>query len=365
MKPSLPVVVEMNRRLIAGYVRYKEEPRVIQLRKAVSDYNLKLKTLGIKDHQVEWGDVKQRTRWLTLLIFLYRIGQIVTLGIATLPSLALFWPVFVTREVITARKQRKALAAYLVKLEGRDVVGSWKIIVAMSLAPMLYIWYTFVVTLWLHHCRQNGYYATLAPWWIRVNTYVPNSISLKVFSTAFSGFIVAITFAGLRTGEIGVDIIKSLPPLFIALSPRPAITLSGLRLQRQSLSARVVEVIDALRPEIFPDLDVEKLTTGDHHDEGTYQSELKSMPPSEPETATYSRIKNQHGRKTNNDGFGIYPYYGSFKLPTIASKGDLEEVSRTITDPIHRTVQEPELGRSTNFCPSITEVAGEEGKKEV
>ena len=64
MKLPLPVVVEMNRRLIAGYTQYKNEPRVIRLRQAVFDYNRKLRTLGIKDHQVEWGDAKHRPSWL-------------------------------------------------------------------------------------------------------------------------------------------------------------------------------------------------------------------------------------------------------------------------------------------------------------
>lgn len=61
MKLLLPVAVEVNRRLIAGYTQYKDEPRVIQLGTAVSDYNLKLRALGIKDHQVEWGCCKTKT----------------------------------------------------------------------------------------------------------------------------------------------------------------------------------------------------------------------------------------------------------------------------------------------------------------
>jgi glycerol-3-phosphate O-acyltransferase/dihydroxyacetone phosphate acyltransferase len=53
IKLPLPVVVKINRRLIAGYKQYKNKPRVIQLTQAVFDYNRKLQALGIKDHQVK------------------------------------------------------------------------------------------------------------------------------------------------------------------------------------------------------------------------------------------------------------------------------------------------------------------------
>jgi glycerol-3-phosphate O-acyltransferase/dihydroxyacetone phosphate acyltransferase len=55
MKLPLPVVVEMNRKLMAGYTQHQNEPQVVQLKQAVLDYNRKLRALGIKDHQVEWG----------------------------------------------------------------------------------------------------------------------------------------------------------------------------------------------------------------------------------------------------------------------------------------------------------------------
>jgi glycerol-3-phosphate O-acyltransferase/dihydroxyacetone phosphate acyltransferase len=256
MKLPLPVVVEMNRKLMAGYTEHKDEPEVMQLKQAVLDYNRKLRALGIKDHQVEWGNAKQKPAWLALLTLLYRCGQLLTLALATLPSLALFWPIFITAKIISIRKQRAALAKSVVKLKGRDVVSTWKILVAMILAPMLYLWYTFVVTLWLHHCRHSGYYASLAPWAIRMNTYVPDSIPLRAFSVAFIGLLVAISFAGLRSGEIGVDIVKSLRPLLIILrGPSSGHALNDIRAERQRLAIRVGEVIHTFGAETFRELE--------------------------------------------------------------------------------------------------------------
>lgn len=43
------------------------------------------------------------------------------------------------------------------------------------------------------------------------------------------GLLVAVSFAGLRIGEIGVDTIKSIRPLLIILGPRSGDTLIEIR----------------------------------------------------------------------------------------------------------------------------------------
>src|SRR5690606_12927914 len=125
------LVIKFNRRLLKGYTQYKDDPRVVQLKKAVNDYNRRLLALGIKDHQVEWGNFEERPWWLTLYVLLYRLSQLLLFGLGTLPGLFLFWPVFVTSKMISVKKRKKALAGSVVKLRGHDVVSTWKIIVAM------------------------------------------------------------------------------------------------------------------------------------------------------------------------------------------------------------------------------------------
>ena len=306
MKLPLPVVVEMNRKLMAGYTQYQDEPQVLQLKQAVLDYNRKLLALGIKDHQVEWGNAKQKPRWLAALTLAYRFGQLLALGVGTLPSLALFWPIFITTKLISVRKQRAALAASVVKLQGRDVVSTWKILVAIGLAPMLYLWYTFFTTLWLLHCRRNGYYASQVPWVIRADTYVPNSILLPAFSVAMFGLLVGISFAGLRIGEIGVDIIKSLRPLLIILGPRSGDALIKIREERQRLSARVVEVIHTFGSETFHELEREDSDAIDFSIERSGNLPAKELePPGEDPEASRSRAA------SNATGDYRHPYYGS------------------------------------------------------
>ncbi|PGH09217.1 hypothetical protein AJ79_05746 [Helicocarpus griseus UAMH5409] len=332
MKLPLPVVIEINRRLLKGYTLFKDEPQVLQLKKAVSDYNRRLKALGILDHQVEWGNVKQRPWWLVLCILLYRIGEFLTLAAATLPSVALFWPVFVTTKIVSVRKQRKALAASVVKLEGRDVVGSWKVIVAMGLAPALYTWYTAVATTWLHYCRNDGYYSSIVAWWMNPSTYIPDVIPLWFFYIFFFGLMIAVSLAGLRIGEIGVDVLKSLPPLLLALNPRSASSLVKLRAERQALSAQVVEVVNTFGPEIVPNFEAEKLVHDIPGNDDAYQSQLKSMPPSEPESRNRSQSRSSGRRSGSMGSF----FQGNMLKPlSTISDDNLGEVNRRIRDSGH------------------------------
>lgn len=332
MKLPLPVVIELNRRLLRGYTLFKHEPPVIQLTKAVSDYNRQLEALGIRDHQVEWGNVKRRPWWLVFLTLLYRIGELITLSVGTLPSLALFWPVFVTARVISRKKQREALAASVVKLEGRDVVGTWKILVAMGLAPTLYTWYTVIGTLWLYSCRHDGcYYCSVVPWWLNARSYVPDVMPLWAFSIFFFGLMISVSFAGLRIGEIGVDVLKSLRPLLVALNPSSSSALVKLRAQRRAVAAQVVDVINTFGPELFPDFESEKFIHNGYSEEDDdgneiYKSQLRSMPPSAAESPSRSRSRSN----AREDGSWLKP------LPLTMGMGSgddfLEDVNTLIED---------------------------------
>lgn len=310
-KLPLPLVVELNRRLVKGYTTYKDDPRVVALKKDVLDYNRKLRALGIRDHQVEWGNAAKRPWWLILGTLIYRLGELFFLGIGTLPGLAMFWPVFVTTKVISVRKSREALAASTVKLQGRDVITTWKLLVAMAFAPALYAYYTVIVSLWLAYNRRDGYYTYRVPWWMVARTYVPDFLPLWIFAIFFLILCILITFAALRIGEVGMDVLKSLPPLFVALDPRSSSRIVKLRELRQALSVKVTDVINTLGPEVFPDFDAERIVA-DPYREGAYQSRYKKMPEeprmvdsAEPTTPTSGAFEE---RSPDNQGSRLLPF---------------------------------------------------------
>merc|ERR1712000_528714 len=55
------------------------------------------------------------------------------------------------------------------------------------------------------------------------------------------------------------DIVKSLRPLVLSLSPQSSNTIHKLRERRAQLSAEVTDVINTLGPEMFPDFDAARI----------------------------------------------------------------------------------------------------------
>ena len=241
-KLPLPMVVELNRRLVKGYTHYKDDPRIISLKKSVTAYNKQLRYLNLRDHQVEYA--KFSIPKVIFLLF-YRLGKISVLSVGVIPGLVLFAPVFVASKIISIKKSREALAASTVKLQGRDVMATWKLLVALAFAPILYNFYTALLTYWTYRNRVQGYVPEWVPLW-----------AVVIFGYIF---FPAITFAALRFGEVGMDIVKSLRPLVLSLNPSSSNTIHKLRERRAELSAEVTEVINTLGPEMFPDFDAARI----------------------------------------------------------------------------------------------------------
>ena len=256
------MVVELNRRLVKGYTHYKDDPRIINLKKSVNAYNKQLWLLGVRDHQVEYAKFSIPKVVFTLI---YRLAKLAIMAIGTLPGTTLFAPIFIAGKIISIKKSREALAASTVKLEGRDVMATWKLLVALALAPVLNTIYTALLTWWTYYNRVQGYIPEWVPLW-----------TVLAFGVVF---FPSITFAALRFGETGMDIVKSLRPLVLSLNPSSANTLVRLRETRRTLSAEVTDLINTLGPEVFPDFDVNRIVA-DPSREG-----VKHEPKSPPRTA--------------------------------------------------------------------------------
>ncbi|KAK4147554.1 uncharacterized protein C8A04DRAFT_24812 [Dichotomopilus funicola] len=241
-KLPLPVVVELNRRLAMGYEKYKEDPRIVSLRKSVTEYNRTLRYLNIRDHQVEYGKMS----WpIVVFTFIYRILKLIVLSAGVLPGLILFAPIFIATKYISHQKAKTALAGSSVKIQGKDVMATWKLLVSLALAPILYGTYTFLTMYLVYKDRLGG--------------RVPEWVSL--WSVFWAGWIVfpAITFAALRFGEVGMDILKSLRPLALCINPSSSYSISQLRERRVELSAQVTNIINEIGPEMFPDFEHTRL----------------------------------------------------------------------------------------------------------
>jgi len=312
-KLPLPTVVELNRRLVKGYARYKDDPRIIKLKKNVISYNKELLALNVRDHQLEYAKLSIGEVTATLL---YRVGKLAVLSAGVLPGLVLFAPVFIAGKVISIRKSAEALAASTVKIQARDVLATWKILVSMALAPALYTFYTILLTWWTYYNRVGG----------RMPDYVP------LWAVVAFGYVFfpAITFAALRFGEIGMDIVKSLRPLILALNLSSENSLARLRNTRAELAAEVTNLINELGPEMFPDFDSHRILSGSNTPPRTPGGRVRSWSDSSNTKATdespeYSptTARSAHGRHLpRNESFRNLGNIGLFaSRPETPSSG--------------------------------------------
>ncbi|KAF1812218.1 CTR1 suppressor protein, partial [Eremomyces bilateralis CBS 781.70] len=269
----LPMVVELNRRLVKGYTMYKDDPRIINLKKSVLDYNQQLMSLNIRDHQVEYAKLSFPKVFFTLV---YRVGKLLLLSLGVLPGLFLFAPVFIAGKLISIKKSKEALAASTVKIQARDVIATWKLLVSLAFAPLLYNFYTILLAIWTYRTRIGG----------RVPDWVP------LWMTFLFGYIFfpAITYAALRFGEVGMDVFKSLRPLLLALNPTAGNVLVKLRARRAALAHQVTDLINTLGPELFPDFDAARIVADPFR-------------PGDPTTS--SNPSRSHGRVDSRDVFNV------------------------------------------------------------
>lgn len=124
-----------------------------------------------------------------------------------------------------------------VKIAGRDILATWKLLVGLVMVPSLYVFYTLLFT---------GLFFWLYP-------SMASASSVPLILAAVWCSIIMISFASLHYGEVGVDIIRSLRPLFMSLmDPQDAETL---RQCRSKLAAGIADLIHEYGPRAFPDFD--------------------------------------------------------------------------------------------------------------
>ncbi|KAJ5217376.1 hypothetical protein N7468_010384 [Penicillium chermesinum] len=222
-KLPLPMVVELNRRLVKGYAHYKDDPRIVSLRKEIASYNKQLRILGIRDHQVAYAKFSIVQVVATLI---YRLVKLALLTIGTLPVERGIGSI----QCEAARPRRH---------------GDLEVAHCPCLAPAVYASYTTALAIWTYRNRIQGTVPDWVPLWLVVIS------SMVLFPT--------ITFAALRIGEVGMDIIKSLRPLVLSLNPSSANSLNKLREKRAALAEQVDDAINTLGPELFPDFDAARI----------------------------------------------------------------------------------------------------------
>ncbi|KAI8853402.1 hypothetical protein BC829DRAFT_424699 [Chytridium lagenaria] len=225
-KLTLDQNVAITRRFVEGFHKYRSEPAVQDLFVRVQEYNRMLKDYGIRDHQVmktSYGGVR------AAMLLLRRVAESVIMFSLAFPGAALHSPIALIAREYSKKKAEEAKRDSSVKLEGRDVVATWKILVALVLTPLLLPVHLHLLPLphplYLLLLRARGYLILL-----------------------FAIICPMFGYAAVRASEIGFDILRSLRPLFLAIFPS---TTEPLRHMRTDLTARLNAVIEDLAPGLY------------------------------------------------------------------------------------------------------------------
>ncbi|KAI9293959.1 hypothetical protein K502DRAFT_317659 [Neoconidiobolus thromboides FSU 785] len=239
-KLKISQVVQLNRRLVEGYLHFKDEPRIQDLKQEIMEYNELLKTFGIRDHQVK---STQMNRFRATLRFFRRVIVLSFFSFVALPGAILNAPIFITAHYVSKKKQKEALAASTVKVAARDVISSWKLLIALGLGPTLYGFYAFMAFI-----ISGNYNFTLTQ---RILYSVTTFVAVPF-----------ISYISLLFGERGLDIYRSLPPLFHNMIGNTGI--KEVQEIREDLSQKITELVNDLGPQLFPDLDRYRIVVPDN-----------------------------------------------------------------------------------------------------
>lgn len=250
----LPLIIEMNRRLVLGYKTFEHEPKIQALKQKILVYNKKLAQLYLPDHHVE--TFNHETKLRSLYILCYRFIKLLILFVLALPGYTLFSPMFIVSKVISNKKQRLALANSTVKIKGNDVVATWKILVSLVIAPIFYI-----------------LYASIGVYIVRHYSLINTSMGFVKLWVCLYIFNVLITYCALLTGEQGLDILKSLRPLYLSLTDGSSIT--DLKTFRNELAEEITEIVNEFGARLFPkDFNILELSD-DQEDDITRQLKIR------------------------------------------------------------------------------------------
>eukprot|EP01087_Luapelamoeba_hula_P024105 TRINITY_DN9060_c0_g1_i1.p1 TRINITY_DN9060_c0_g1~~TRINITY_DN9060_c0_g1_i1.p1 ORF type:complete len:604 (-),score=20.41 TRINITY_DN9060_c0_g1_i1:79-1890(-) len=217
----------LTRRFAQGYTKLKDNPHVIPVLENVRAYTSTLTALGLKDYQVEGiapSESSGQKRSPIDARELYRLGMwrffvALSMWVLAFPGAILNLPVAAFAKRMAERKAEEALKASNVKITGRDVIASYKVLIGFVLLP---IFYTF--------------YASVAYW------------LSQSFFVAFCVFLVLpfFSYATVRVGEEGALEILQIRSLFTI--KRSEDKLFALRAWRDELKSSIRNLVDKLGP---------------------------------------------------------------------------------------------------------------------
>ena len=229
-KPEMQI--ELNRRFVKGYLKFQDNPKIIQLRKSIIDYNNLLIAFGIKDHQVNNARIDTVNSAFRLL---FHLSILTVFGVISLPGFIINSPALYLISIISKTKAKAAKKASNIKIHGNDVISTWKLLVALVILPLMYGIYsaTFV---------YFGSHFDYAPF---------HRLALEFLVIFYS--IVFISSATVQLSEMALNSYYSIKPLILAIiNPERCLIL---RKVRSTLREQINFFVELIGPSVVDDFE--------------------------------------------------------------------------------------------------------------
>ena len=181
----------LMRAFAEGYERDQEKESVRKLYADILDYRKELKLYSLSDHSVARAEPRSTLIGAAnaLVLLAWRALFLTGCVLLGMPGYLLAYPWIIITRRISKKKAEEALAKSQVKVLGRDVVATWKIMTSLTLIPFMHTLYTALAYFILGETAGVAYFF-------------------------FSPFAAAMSIKGIEKGR---ELLNSIRPLFLAL----------------------------------------------------------------------------------------------------------------------------------------------------
>jgi len=137
----------LTRRIAHGYMKFKDNPGLKSAIEHVEDYKKNLRELWVKDHHIA-AEGKSSTFFFFASV-LWRCGVLITIAMLSFPGFIINAPIALVAKFYAEKEAKKRASSSLVKIEGKDVIASYKLIMGLVLTPVIYLIYAGLVSYYL------------------------------------------------------------------------------------------------------------------------------------------------------------------------------------------------------------------------
>lgn len=144
-RPTLEEKVALVRAFSQGFRAVSERQDTISLKRNVQQYISQLRLFGLRDWQVS-KYASMQSQWIIHALAVS--GRVLVSGLATLPAMVLGMPFILSYQLGRAwakMERKKQLNSSSVKITGKDVVATYKVLISLLVSPGLHVMYVYLV----------------------------------------------------------------------------------------------------------------------------------------------------------------------------------------------------------------------------